>query len=36
MIKIGCWKKDVELEIDEDLGTYFECVTPWESKRWIA
>lgn len=35
-VKCGMMKPDVDEEVDENLGTFFECVSPWESKRWIA
>jgi len=36
MKKIKILQEDVEFEIDEKLGTYFECISPWDRKTWLA
>lgn len=36
LIKIGCLSKEKEIEVDENLGSYFECITKWDKKKWLA
>lgn len=34
---LGCiYKKEEKIEVDEELGSYFDCVTPWDRKKWLA
>lgn len=34
--KVGLLGTDEPMELDENLGSYFECVDPWNSKVWYA
>lgn len=34
--KIRVMQDEKDWDLDENLGTYFDCVEPWEGKRWYA
>lgn len=35
-VKMGCVDKAEEEDIDEKLGLYYECVSSYDRKRWMA
>lgn len=36
MKKIHLMEEDVEFAVDEKLGSYFECISLWDRKTWLA
>jgi hypothetical protein len=34
--KMGIHKEDPPIDLDENLGTYFQCINPWDSKLWYT
>jgi hypothetical protein len=34
--KMSLYEEDTEYIVDEKLGTYFECLSVWDRKSWLA
>lgn len=34
--KVGLYHEEVDYDVDENLGSYFQCISTWDKKQWLA